>query len=67
VLETSTVQFTTRQLMGTHLLKHDYYLSWSELTSAMEADISFEKVYDQHGLRYMEYIGNRDGSIQQKL
>jgi len=50
--------------------KHDCYLNWSTSSSAMEADIileGFEKAYDQHGLRYMEYIGDGDSSVQPKL
>ena len=50
--------------------KHDCYLNWSASSSAMEADIiseGFGKGYNQHGLRYMEYIGDGDSSVQPKL
>ena len=49
--------------------KHDCYLNCNA-SSAMEADIiseGFEEAYHQHGLRYMEYIGDGDSSVQPKL
>jgi len=50
--------------------KHDCYLNWIASSSAMEADIileGFKAAYDQHGLRYMEFIGDGDSSVQPTL
>ena len=50
--------------------KHDCYLNWSASSSAMEADIileGFKAAHDQHGLRYTEFIGDGDSSVQPTL
>ena len=50
--------------------KHHCFLNWHGSSSAMEADIileGFRKCYEQHGVRYIEFIGDRDSSVYTTL
>ena len=49
---------------------HHCFLNWHGSSSAMEADIileGFQKCYEQHGLRYIEFIGDGDSSVYPTL
>ena len=46
--------------------KHDCFKNWSESSSAMETDIILKRFLtseQQHGLRYIEFIGDGDSSV----
>ena len=49
---------------------HHCFLNWNGSSSAMEADIileGFRKCYEQHGVRYIEFIGDGDSSVYPTL
>ena len=50
--------------------KHTCFLNWNGSSSAMETDIivdGFRKCEEQHGLRYIEFIGDGDSSVYPNL
>ena len=49
---------------------HECYKNWSGLSSSMESDIILEgfcKAEQQHGLRYINFIGDGDSSVHTML
>ena len=50
--------------------QHEYFKNWSESSSFMESDVvleGFRKAEKQHGLRYINFIGDGDSSVQSTL
>ena len=46
--------------------QHICFLNWDSSSSAMEADIILEgfcKCEEQHGIHYIEFIGDGDSSV----
>ena len=53
-----------------HVPLHQCFWNWDESSSAMEIDIilkGFQESEEQHGLRYINYIGDSDSSVQPVL
>ena len=51
-------------------LQHTCFLNWNGSSSAMEADIildGFRNCEEQHGVRYIEFIGDGDSSVYPTL